>query len=82
MSNTENKSDSKPKQSAVVRLRYTWQGRLTWAVLDLVIAYIFGSMAVNSGSLWQWGIAVLFLINGAYNIVRCIGRLQRGNSNG
>ena len=61
-----------------MRFKYTWYGRLTWAMLDFVIAYIFGSLAVDSGSLWQWGIAVLFLVDGIYNFVQFLRKVASG----
>ena len=61
-----------------MRWKHTWSGRLAWLVLDLAIAYVFGSLAIDSGALWQWGIAVLFLIDGIYNLVRFIGKLRSG----
>lgn len=74
--------DNQPEQpNAFVRWKYTWHGRLVWALVDLVITYIFGSLAINSGSLWQWGVAILFLINGIYNLVRFIGRVIHGKQN-
>jgi hypothetical protein len=71
--------DQEPKHNAFVRWRYTWHGRLVWAVIDLVITIIFGSLAINSGSLWQWGIAILFLVNCIYNLARGIWKLTHGN---
>ncbi len=73
--------DQNTQHNAIVRWKYTWYGRLTWAVVDLAIAYIFGSLAINSGTLWQWGVTVLFLLNGIYNVVRFIGKISHGNKN-
>jgi hypothetical protein len=76
-------SDNQPeKHNAFVRWRYTWHGRLLWALVDLVIAIIFGSLAVNSGTLWQWGVAILFLLNGVYNFVRFVGKVSHGSKSG
>lgn len=74
----EETDNQRPQHNAFVRWKYTWHGRLVWALVDLVIAYIFGSLAINSGSLWQWGIAILFVLNGVYNVIRCIGALGSG----
>jgi membrane protein YdbS with pleckstrin-like domain len=76
----ENPDDQQPQHNALVRWKYTWYGRLAWALVDLVIAVIFGSLAIDSGTLWQWGIAVLFLLNGIYNLIRCIQKLRHGKS--
>ena len=77
----EKPDDQHTQHNAFVRWKYTWYGRLTWALVDLVISYIFGSLAVNSGTLWQWGVAVLFLLNGIYNLVRFIGKISHGSTN-
>ena len=76
---TATEDSSQPEQNWFLRWKHTWSGRMVWSVLDLVIVYIFGSLAINSGSLWQWGVAALFLIDGVYNLVRLIGILLNGN---
>jgi hypothetical protein len=75
----EETDSQQPQHNAFVRWRYTWHGRLVWTLVDLVITIVFASLAVGSGTLWQWGIAVLFFLNGLYNLIRCIGALRRGN---
>jgi hypothetical protein len=69
---------AKHEHNGFVRWKHTWIGRAVWTIVDLVIAYIFASLAVDSGSLWQWGLVVLFLIDGLYNVARLIGLLING----
>jgi membrane protein YdbS with pleckstrin-like domain len=77
----EKPDDQQTQHNAFVQWRYTWHGRLVWALVDLVITVIFASLAINSGALWQWGIAILFLLNGIYNLIRCAQKLRHGNGN-
>ncbi len=73
--------DSTPKpqnRNAFMRWKHTWSGRLAWTVLDLAIVYTFASLAIDSGVLWQWGVVVLFLIDGLYNFVRFAGKFVDG----
>jgi hypothetical protein len=62
-----------------IRWKHTWSGRLVWTVLGLAIAYVFASLAIDSGVLWQWGVAIFFAIDGMYNFIRLIGKLVHGN---
>ena len=74
---------TKPKHehTAFMRWKHTATGRAVWTVLDLAITYIFASLAINSGTLWQWGVAILFLTDGVYNLIRLIGNVIHGNRN-
>jgi hypothetical protein len=63
-----------------MRWKHTAAGRIIWAILDFVIVYIFVSLAINSGSLWQWGVAILFTIDGVYELIRFVGKLIHGNN--
>jgi hypothetical protein len=63
-----------------IRWKHTWSGRIAWTVLGLTIAYVFASLAINNGALWQWGIAIFFAIDGLYNFARLIGKIVRRNS--
>lgn len=74
----ETETNTSHEHTLFMRWKYTWYGRVTWAVLDLVIAYVFGSLAIDSGSLWQWGVTALFLVDGIYNFIQFIRKLTRG----
>jgi hypothetical protein len=67
------------EQNVFMRWKHTWSGRLAWLVLDLAIAYAFGSLAVNSGAIWQYAITVLFLIDAIYNLVQFIRKVFSGH---
>ncbi len=38
----------------------------------LGFAYLFGSLAIDSGSLWQWVLAFVLLFNGLAHLIRAI----------
>jgi hypothetical protein len=43
-----------------------------FGIIELGLAYLFGSLAVNSGSLWEWALAIILLVGAPQNIVRLI----------
>jgi len=63
-------SSEQNKHNAFVRWKHTALGRFIWAVVTAVIAYVFASLALDSGALWQWGVAVLFIGDTLYNLVQ------------
>lgn len=48
----------------------TRTGHLAFGLAELALAYIFGSLAINSAHFWQYLLAVIFLIGGVQNLVR------------
>lgn len=65
-------SSESHEHNAFIRWKHTRIGRICWASLAAIIAYVFGSLAIDSGQLWQWGLTVLFLGDALYNIVQLI----------
>jgi len=63
-------SSEQNQHNAFVRWKHTKIGRLTWAIVTAVIAYMFVSLALDSGALWQWAVAALFIVDALYNIVQ------------
>lgn len=45
----------------------TKQGLLVFGLVELIAAYILASLALNSGSLLQWTLAIVLLIGGLQN---------------
>jgi hypothetical protein len=56
----------------------TRAGYLVFGLAELALAYLFFSLAVNSGSLWQWGLAIILFIGFLQNFGRLIGTLKHG----
>lgn len=53
---------------------------LVFAAIELGLAYLLGSLAVNSGSLWEWALAIILLVGTLQNLVRLIGKFVRKNA--
>ena len=45
------------------------KGRLTLGVLELILAYITASLAIDTGSLLQYGVTIALVIGGVINLV-------------
>lgn len=60
---------------------FAWQetkvGLAVIAVLNLFIAYVWASLAINSGSLLQWFIAMLFFVLAITHAVKFVRKLRR-----
>lgn len=52
------------------RFHKTKKGRITFGLAELLVAYLFVSLAINSGSIWQYVLAILFAIGAVNNLVR------------
>jgi len=48
----------------------TKKGRVVFGLTELAVAYLLVSLAIDSASLWQYGLAILFTIGGVNNLVR------------
>jgi hypothetical protein len=45
-------------------------GYLVFGLAELGLAYVFASLAIDSGSLWQWLLAIILFIGFLQNIGR------------
>lgn len=52
--------------------RHTRVGRATTAVLALVLAYLVGSLALDTGNLWLYGLTLILLVCGLQNAIQLI----------
>jgi hypothetical protein len=53
-------------------------GYLTFTVLELVVAYLVGSRALDTAAWWQYVLSLLLLIGALQNFVKLIGSLIHG----
>lgn len=60
MSNTAQKMD---------KFHDTRQGKFVFGLVELVAAYLFTSLAIDSGAIWQYVLAIIFLVGGVRNVV-------------
>lgn len=50
----------------------TKQGLALFAVVEAALAYVFVSLAIDSGSLLEWTLAIVLIIGVMQNIVRLV----------
>jgi hypothetical protein len=55
---------------AVDKWHHTRSGHLIFGLAELGLAYLFISLAINSGSLWQYALAIIFFAGSIQNLVR------------
>lgn len=48
----------------------TKPGHTLFGLIELGLAYLFASLAIDSGQLWQYAVAILLLFGGIRNLVR------------
>ena len=53
-------------------------GLLVFGVVELGLAYIFASLAINSAHTWQWLLAVIFGLGVLQNAGRLAGKIIHG----
>jgi len=59
----------------------TRTGYAVFGLVELALGYLFFSLAVNSGSLWEWALTAILLLGVLQNFARLIGALINGKSN-
>jgi hypothetical protein len=60
------------KLESIERWHKTKLGNLFFALFELTVAYLFASLAIDSGSLWQYAVAILLFIGAIQNLVKAI----------
>lgn len=53
-------------------------GYSVFGLVELALSYVLANLAINSGSLWQWTLAVVLLVGFGQNMVRLIGKVAHG----
>ena len=53
-------------------------GLLIFAVLELGIAYVFVSLAIDKGNILYYLLTLIFLFGGLQNLVKLIGKIVNG----
>ena len=69
------------EHNAFIRWKHTKIGRLSWAIITGIIAYVFTSLAIDSGTLWQWALAILFTGDALYNLLQLLRKFTNHDSN-
>ncbi len=64
------------------KFHQTRSGKLTFAAIEIALAYIVISQAIDTGSLWQWLAGLLLFIGGLNNLVRIAYRQVKTDAKG
>ena len=60
----------------------TRTGYAVFALIELALAYVFISWAIDSGSLLDYLLALVFTVGFLQNLIKLIGTFVRGNRQG
>lgn len=55
----------------------TKAGLLTFAVIELAIAYGFASLGIDRGNLWFYVLTIIFFVGFAQNLVKLVWKAAR-----
>lgn len=56
----------------------TRTGFLVAGLVELGLAYLFASLAINSGSLWEWALAIILVVGTLQNFIRLMVKIVAG----
>jgi hypothetical protein len=65
---------------SIDRWHQTRTGHLIFGLGELGLAYAFASLAINSGSLWQYALAIISLVGAIQNFVRIFRPINNEHS--
>lgn len=57
----------------------TRRGWLVFALAELVIAYVFASLAIDRGNIWWYLLTIVFSIGSVQNFLKLFGSIISGN---
>jgi len=63
----------------IKKWHHTKVGLLIVAVVELALAYLFGSLSIDRGNLWWYLFTLAFLVGAIQHIIRLIGKFFNGN---
>ena len=66
---------TKDTMIALARWYQTKRGFLMFGAVELAIAYVFASLAIDRGSWWWYALTLLFFIGALQNFVKLVGRI-------
>ncbi len=67
-------------KTSSVNWHETWQAYAAQAVLGLLLAYVFVSLAINSGSIFQYFVAILLFSLSLRATITAVKRFRHGNN--
>lgn len=58
--------------SNIDKFHNTKKGKLIFGTVELILAYLIVSRAINTGSLWQYLAFIILFIGGLNNLIRVV----------
>jgi uncharacterized membrane protein HdeD (DUF308 family) len=55
---------------AIDKWHKTRVGHIFFGAIELGLAYVLASLAINSGSLWEYALAITFIVGGVLNFIK------------
>jgi len=56
----------------------TKRGLLIFGLIELLAAYLMGSRAIDTGSLIEYGLAIVFFVGAIHNFAKLVSKLIHG----
>ena len=66
------------KQSLNIHWHQTKLGLLALILIELVVAYLLASRAIDTGSWWEYGFGLVLLVSSLNILVKLIGKIVHG----
>jgi len=60
------------------KFHHTRTGYLVFGLVELGLAYWLLSLAVDSGSIWEWALGIILFVGVLQNIVKLLGSFVHG----
>lgn len=67
------------KTQTIKKWHHTKLGLLVIIVVELILAYLFGSLSIDRGNLWWYLLTVAFLVGAINHFIRFIGKFFNGD---
>ncbi len=64
------RSNTNDRVERIDRFHKTGKGCLAFGAVEIIVAYLFISLAINSGSVWQYLTAIILGIGAINNLIR------------
>ena len=64
------KNNTNDRVDQIDRFHKTRKGRLSFGFIELAVAYVFVSLAIDSGSVWEYLAAIVLAVGAVNNLIR------------
>lgn len=66
------KNNTNDRVDQIDRFHKTRRGRVSFGFIELAVAYVFVSLAIDSGSIWQYLVAIVLAVGAINNLIRAL----------